>query len=99
MEYQVLFLEQKTTDERGSLMNMTNDQTEIQTICLYREPVNFGEENFYFATDYFDFLVAKKRESSDTFCSIMNLSNETSAESETAAQSFTLYFGQDMYEE
>lgn len=44
MEYQVLFLEQKTTDERGSLMNMTNDQTEIQTICLYREPVNFGEE-------------------------------------------------------
>lgn len=32
MEYQVLFLEQKTTDERGSLMNMTNDRKYV-IIC------------------------------------------------------------------
>ena len=36
MEYQVLFLEQKTTDERGSLMNMTNDQTEIRKYVIIR---------------------------------------------------------------
>lgn len=85
--------------KKEKIMNTTNDQTEIQTIRLYREPREFANQDFYFATDYFDFFVAEERKINDTFCSIMNLSDDTLNQSGIATQSFTLYFSQNMYEE
>lgn len=79
-------------------MNKENDHTEVQTIRLYREPIGLKEQNFYFATDYFDFLVAEEKKINDTFGSIMNLHTAAISREETAAQSYTLYFSQKMYE-
>lgn len=73
---------------------------EIQTIHLYRDTdkdIKVEENDRVFrATDYFDCLVAKERTLTDTFCSIMNLEQDDVVKNDTAMQSYTLYFSEDM---
>lgn len=74
--------------------------TEIRTIRLCREPIGktITEKPYFFATDYFDILIAEEKKLDDTFCSIMNLENDLSSEEKTSAQSYTLYFSEKMYQ-
>ena len=71
---------------------------EIQTIHLYRDTdrdIELGKDDKVFrATDYFDSLVAKKRNLTDTFSSIMNLGQDDIIKNDTAMQSYTLYFSE-----
>lgn len=73
---------------------------EIQTIHLYRDTDKDIEveknDQVFRATDYFDCLIAKERKLTNTFSSIMNLGQDDIVKNDTAMQSYTLYFSEDM---
>lgn len=74
--------------------------TEIRIIHLCRGTIVEKQKGkaYFFATDYFDTLIAEEKKLSDTFCSIMNLDTDTGNGEITSAQSYTLYFSDKMYE-
>lgn len=88
MEIRTIELRRESVEADGELVETEKEQVEAGA--------NAGDS--YFAMDYFDELIVKKRKINESFSTIMNLGNNISDKEENVGQSYTLYFSDKMEE-